>query len=96
MCRSPWQGPIFGSRIADLVTPTRTSLPRMSWQIDRRNGATRSGDSRREGVAPVSDQARHLIAFQVLSDNGYGSAAPEPSALDQFVISEGDFEPDAA
>ena len=44
----------------------------------------------------MSDQARHLIAFQVLSDNGYGSAAPEPSALDQFVISEGDFEPDAA
>jgi hypothetical protein len=44
----------------------------------------------------MRDQGRHLIAFEVLSDEGYGPAVPEPRLLHQFVISEGDFEPDAA
>ena len=69
---------------------------RMSWQMDGRNGTARLGDSRREGFALMRDQARHLIAFHSLCDQAYGPAGPERSPLDQFVISEGDFEPDAA
>jgi hypothetical protein len=68
----------------------------MSWQMDGRNGAARVGDSRREGFALMRDQGRHLIAFHVLPDEGYGPAAPEQRPPPQFVISEGDFEPDAA
>lgn len=69
---------------------------RMSWQMDGRNGAARLGDSRREGFALLRDQGRHLIAFEVVPDEGYGPAVHEPRLLHQFVISEGDFEPDAA
>ncbi|MHB8589461.1 MAG: hypothetical protein ACYDA0_11490 [Candidatus Dormibacteraceae bacterium] len=44
----------------------------------------------------MRDEGRQLIAFHVLFDEGYGPATPEPSLLAQFVISEGDFEPNAA
>ena len=68
----------------------------MSWQMDGRNGAARFGDSRRNGFALMRDQDRHLVAFHILPDEGYRAAAPEPPPPHQFVISEGDFEPDAA
>ena len=68
----------------------------MSWQIDGRIGAANVGDSRREGFALMRDQARRLIAFRVRSGEGCRLARSEPAPLDQFVISEGDFEPDAA
>ena len=44
----------------------------------------------------MRDQARHLITFHLLPDQGDGPASPEPALFDQFVISEGDFEPNAA
>lgn len=69
---------------------------RMSWQMDGRTGGTKVGDSRREGFALMRDQARHLIAFHVVLDQGDGPAPPEASLFDQFVISESDFEPNAA
>jgi hypothetical protein len=68
----------------------------MSWHMDGRNGAARLGDSRRRGFALMRDQTRHLIAFHSLPEEAHGPAGAEPSALDQFVISEGDFEPEAA
>lgn len=64
--------------------------------MDGRNGAVTLGDSRREGFALMRDRGRHLIAFHVLPDQGYGPATAEASPLRQFVISERDFEPDAA
>ena len=69
---------------------------RMSWKMDGRHGAARFGDSRREGFALMRDQIRHLIAFHALPDEGYLPGGREPSSPDQFVISEGDFEPNAA
>jgi hypothetical protein len=44
----------------------------------------------------MHDEGRRLIAFHVLPDEADAPAGPEPSALDQFVISDGDFEPNAA
>jgi hypothetical protein len=44
----------------------------------------------------MRDQARQLIAFHVVLDQGDGPAPPEPTPFDQFVISDGDFEPNAA
>jgi hypothetical protein len=64
--------------------------------MDGRRGGAKVGDSRREGFALMRDQGRHLIAFHVLTDQGDGPAPPEPSPSDQFVISESDFEPNAA
>ena len=64
--------------------------------MDGRNGVATVGESRREGFALMRDQGRHLVAFHVRSNDTYASGGPEPSPLDQFVISEGDFEPDAA
>lgn len=69
---------------------------RMSWRMDGRNGAARVGDSRREGFALMHDEGRGLIAFHVLPDEADAPAGPELSALHQFVISDGDFEPNAA
>ena len=68
----------------------------MSWEMDGRPGGAKVGDSRRQGFALMRDQARHLITFHLLPDQGDGPASPEPALFDQFVISEGDFEPNAA
>lgn len=62
--------------------------------MDGRNGAVTVGDSRREGFALMRDRGRHLIAFHVVPDEDCEPA--EPSPLDQFAMSEGDFEPDVA
>ena len=68
----------------------------MSWVMDGRQGGAKVGESRREGFALMRNQARHLIAFHVLVDESDGPAHREPALLDQYVISEGDFEPNAA
>lgn len=68
----------------------------MSWQMDGRIGAVTVGESRREGFALMRDKGRHLIAFHVLPGEAYAPSGPEPSLLDQFVISDADFEPTAA
>ena len=68
----------------------------MSWQMDGRIGASTVGESRREGFALMRDDGRHLIAFHVLPNDAYTPGGPEPSPLDQFVISDDDFEPSAA
>ncbi|MHB8611993.1 MAG: hypothetical protein ACYDAL_06140 [Candidatus Dormibacteraceae bacterium] len=44
----------------------------------------------------MRDRARHLIAFHLHADESDGLAPYEPAPLDQFVVSEGDFEPNAA
>jgi hypothetical protein len=87
----------LSDRFADLVTGTHTSsLELMSWQMDGRHGGAKVGESQRQGFAMMRDQARHLIAFHLLPNEADGLTPAEPAPLDQFVISEGDFELDAA
>ena len=64
--------------------------------MDGRNGVATVGESRREGFALMRDQGRQLIAFHVQPDDAYVPSGAEPLPLDQFVISEGDFKPNAA
>jgi hypothetical protein len=68
----------------------------MSWHMDGRNGVVMVGDSRHEGFALMRDEGRHLISFHVTPDPGDGPASSEPPHMHQFVISEDDFEPNAA
>lgn len=75
---------------------THRCRKRMSWQMDGRTGAAKVGDSRREGFALMRDEGRQLIAFHVLPDDASTPGGSEPAPLDQFVISDGDFEPNAA
>jgi hypothetical protein len=44
----------------------------------------------------MRDQGRHLVGFHVLANDAYVSDGPEPSPRNEFVISDDDFEPDAA
>jgi hypothetical protein len=44
----------------------------------------------------MRSEGRRQIAFHVLLKDAYAPNGPKPAPLDQFVISDGDFEPHAA
>jgi len=58
----------------------------MSGQRARFQEGARSSVQRCHLISIMRDQARHLIAFHVVLDQGDGPAPPEPSLFDQFVI----------